>query len=105
VNLIIADKDRPDRQITLTAEGVKRFRQTLLEEYAASGADASQISRRNPLIVRPMFAVEKLNRACFDWGQELTAEEKRGSVIWMARALKKLKSRYANPNPMFVEVF
>jgi len=104
MKLTIADKEQPDKQITLTDEQAKKFRSVILEEYAGRGKDPSKLTRRNPIFIKARNAVASLDKANF-WEREYDDEEKYWIVVWLARMLKGLRKRYANPQPAFLEVF
>ncbi len=104
ITLTIADKESPERQITLTAEQAQKLRARVLERYAAEGSDDSKVSRRNPIWATAKSVVAQLDGANF-WERELDDAEKYWSVVFLTRMLKGLKRRYANSQPAFVEIF
>ncbi len=95
----------PGLQIEITQDSVTEFRRVMLTDYARSGGDVSKVNRKNEFFVHVDKAVSTLDEAGFWNEQSLDERAKRSHVVWLSRALRKLKKRYENDTPAYIEVF
>jgi hypothetical protein len=93
MKLQLEEPGNPETRFEIGDEQIRSFRQTLLDEYNASNPEGEKITRRNQLILAVEVAVDALDAAGFEWGQQLDALQKKWAVRWMAWSLTARKHR------------
>jgi hypothetical protein len=105
MKLQLEEPGNPETRFEIGDEQIKSFRQTLLDEYNARNPEGEKITRRNQLIFAVEGAVDALDAAGFEWGQQLDALQKKWAVRWMAWSLTARKHREQIEASRFVMVF